>query len=212
MAYSDYGGFAYRNGQRVLERSDCAIAPDGKMTASPGVYPGFGALAAGRSVAEVQEMTRKATMAHAVLGEPPLLLLLYKQTSARVFLDGREVHRFSPGPAFWERHGRKPAIERTTAKASCIADTPAELDETVFEIVHHDEDGRTAVYARVTTPATADQAPIVWTGWSAYGAGAGLEEDDKYHRGATNTAYHDRKLKELLDCQAGTDAACAKSE
>ena len=29
MAYSDYGGYAYRNGERVRERSDYTITPDG---------------------------------------------------------------------------------------------------------------------------------------------------------------------------------------
>jgi hypothetical protein len=29
MAYSDYGGYAYRNGKRVENRSDCTITPEG---------------------------------------------------------------------------------------------------------------------------------------------------------------------------------------
>jgi hypothetical protein len=176
MSYSDYGGFAYRNGERVLERSDCAVGRDGGMG----------------------ERARGIT-GHAVLGEPPLLLVLRKQTGAYVLLNGREVASFNPGPAFWNRHGKGLAVERSGGTAAAIEGVPEELGKTVFEIVHHDEDGRCAVYARVTTPGAPGGDRVVWTGWSAYGAGAGLEEDDSYHRGATNSAYHERKLKELLE-------------
>ena len=90
-------------------------------------------------------------------------------------------------------------MARASARASELGNVPEGLGDTLLEIVHHDEDGRCAVYARVTTPGDdAGKEPVVWTGWSAYGAGAGLEEDDEYHRGAANTAYHDAKLKELF--------------
>jgi hypothetical protein len=36
MAYSDYGGYAYRNGKRVTERSDATITPDGDAYGTPG--------------------------------------------------------------------------------------------------------------------------------------------------------------------------------
>ena len=47
MAYSDYGGYAYRNGERVDDRSDATITPDGDTYGTPGSYPGFALLAAG---------------------------------------------------------------------------------------------------------------------------------------------------------------------
>ena len=150
MAYSDYGGFAYRNGRKVLERCDCAIEADGRLRASPGRYPGFAALEAGRGIEEAKRISDHATMAHVVLGDTPLLLLLYKQTSARVLLAGREVYAFDPGDTFWERYGDEPVLARPALKAGDITGVPAQLQETLFEIVHHDADGRCAVYARVT--------------------------------------------------------------
>ena len=35
MAYSDYGGYAYRNGKRVEARSDATISPEGDVFGSP---------------------------------------------------------------------------------------------------------------------------------------------------------------------------------
>ncbi len=35
MAYSDYGGFGYRNGEKVIERSDAVLTPEG-MKSTPG--------------------------------------------------------------------------------------------------------------------------------------------------------------------------------
>ena len=138
-------------------------------------------------------------MAHVVLGNPRLLLLLYKQTIARVLLAGQEVHAFEPDETFWEGYGEEPVLTRTTVEARNIRHVPAELHDTRFEVVHHDADGRCAVYARVTPARTQDDGePAVWTGWSAYGAGAGLETDSQYHRGAVNTKYHELMLGQLL--------------
>ena len=40
MAYSDYGGYGYKNGERVEDRSDAVISPE--VTSIPGMYPGWG--------------------------------------------------------------------------------------------------------------------------------------------------------------------------
>jgi hypothetical protein len=53
MAYSDYGGYAYRNGKRMPERSDCKITPLGIVK-----EPEF----------------------HVIIGEKPIYICLYKQT------------------------------------------------------------------------------------------------------------------------------------
>ncbi len=76
MAYSDYGGYAYRNGVRVVERSDCAL---------PGALHG------------------DATH-HVVLGDGPVFVVLHKQDDLRVYRDGAlvDIERFEPDAEFCE--------------------------------------------------------------------------------------------------------------
>jgi hypothetical protein len=64
MAYSDYGGYAYRNGKRVEDRSDATISPDGDVFGSPGIWPGFAAYAAGGK--DEYEKRREWPSGHAV--------------------------------------------------------------------------------------------------------------------------------------------------
>lgn len=64
MAYSDYGGYAYRNGKRVKDRSDVTITPKGDAYGTPGSYPEFAQM--------------KWPSGHAVLGDGPVYLVLLK--------------------------------------------------------------------------------------------------------------------------------------
>ena len=77
MAYSDYGGYAYRNGERVEERSDATITPDGDTFGTPGCWPGFAMIAAGVPHDEVQKRIEWPS-GHAVLGDGPVYLVLRK--------------------------------------------------------------------------------------------------------------------------------------
>ena len=66
MAYSDYGGYVYRNGERVEERSDWTFTPDGGFESS-GSYPGFTAIIKGMNEEEARKL-RNYPSGHAVLG------------------------------------------------------------------------------------------------------------------------------------------------
>ena len=85
MAYSSYGGMAYRNGVRVIERSDFVMGADGGK-GYPGTYPGYAAIAEGMSPEEWMKKLNEHAIGHAVLGEFPLMLVLYKETNAYLFL------------------------------------------------------------------------------------------------------------------------------
>ena len=212
MAYSSYGGLAYRNGELVIERSDYVMRADGRVKGSPGVHPGFAALAEGATRDEVVTMGQDCPMAHAVLGEHPLLLLLYKQTTARVFYQGRRIQSFEPTEEFWERarvetSEAAPAVEHHEFRPDVDDRLPAEVPRTKFEVVYRQGD-QIGVYARVTIhdgeeermgrTTTWRKAGTIWTGWSAYGAGAGFEEDTEDYAGRTNTELHNQALRALF--------------
>lgn len=152
MAYSDYGGYAYRNGKRVEERSDATITPQGDTYGTPGSYPGFALLASGTPHEEVMKRIEWPS-GHAVLGDGPIYLVLRK-TYAQVFKgpDKQDVD-----------------LDREDYEASEIR-KEAEIEGVRIEIVHTQEDNY-YIYARLTQP-----DGNVWHGWSGYGVGAGLED------------------------------------
>mgnify|MGYP006871978404 CR=1 FL=1 len=73
MAYSDYGGYAYRNGVRVEFRSDAVIKPDGDLFATPGMWPGF---AADITTGEGHNREKRVhwPSGHAIIGDGPINL------------------------------------------------------------------------------------------------------------------------------------------
>ncbi len=81
MAYSDYGGYAFRNGERVEDRSDFVLTPDGGF-GTPGSYPGFAMIAAGINPKPLLDNP----MSHACLGDGPLFVGLYKQFGVNPYL------------------------------------------------------------------------------------------------------------------------------
>ena len=89
MAYSDYGGYAYRNGVRVIDRSDAVITDTAESV--PGVYPGFAFVAQGMSPDDASREMHENPHGHAVLGEGPLYVALYKQSDIYVWLDGKRL-------------------------------------------------------------------------------------------------------------------------
>jgi len=55
MAYSNWGGYAYKNGIHIPDRSDCTIKPD-EIFSSPGMWPGFALAAASSSSEELKKI------------------------------------------------------------------------------------------------------------------------------------------------------------
>jgi hypothetical protein len=162
MAYSDYGGYAYRNGVRVKDRSDAVLTPDG-VKATPGMWPGW-VLTEGRS----------GESHHALLGDGPIFVGLYKQSTVRIYQLGEELSQADfvvtgvAPDAFHEWGGRK----YVDSQPFVNADAPVifEVDGRRLEVRWAEEDNY-YVYARLTQP-----DGVVWTGFSGYGVGAGLED------------------------------------
>lgn len=172
MAYSDYGGYAYRNGKRIEDRSDFTITPEGGF-GTPGIYPGFVVAAQGGNTEEW--MTRPHH--HVVLGDGPLFVGLHKQTSLLLYriVDGEIVkvdllsvkHNVPEGQICeyeGERYISFPELEDSPERR-----LEFESDGWKIEWVNTDEDNYYQ-YVRLTQP-----DGVVWTGFSGYGVGAGLE-------------------------------------
>ena len=169
MAYSDYGGYAYRNGERVEDRSDYTIMPDGKGFGTPGSYPGFALIAAGASHAQAMEAIRYPHH-HAIIGDGPLFVGLHKQSGLHVYRGANEVDLIpvSPPSCFHEWKGEKYfALPEPEYEAWPIV---IEIDGHKIEAVRlHTENY--FIYVRLTQP-----DGTVWTAFSGYGVGAGLED------------------------------------
>lgn len=151
MAYSDYGGYAYRNGVRVIERSDATITPEGDTFGTPGMWPGFGMIADG---VPHEEVTKRIEWphGHSLLGDGPIYVLLRKQWGA--------VYKGPKMIADADRDFGEDSEKHTQF----------EIDGHTIEIVNTYEDNY-YVYAKLVQP-----DGTTWHGWSGYGVGAGLEE------------------------------------
>ena len=178
MAYSDYGGYAYRNGTRVEARSDCQISPDGDMYGKPGMWPGFAAMIDG---GQVEYKKRKEwPSGHAVLGDGPVYVVLYKQTTIMIYrgsdrLDAIDILvGYIPDGAVknYEYDGKKGRYIEYEAFIRSGKPAVFGVDGCVIT-VHWVETDNYYQYARLEQP-----DGVVWHGWSGYGVGAGLEECD----------------------------------
>lgn len=175
MAYSDYGGYAYRNGERVESRSDATIGPAGDVFGSPGMWPGFAAYAAGGK--EEYEKRKDWPSGHAVLGDGPIYIALYKQSSLTIVKAGNEIDLLDvavdlPAEAIgsWEHEGKINRYLETAyfrdSEIPCIF----ELDDWKITVFWREEDNHYQ-YVEVVQP-----NGVRWHGWSGYGVGAGLED------------------------------------
>lgn len=180
MAYSDYGGFAYRNGVRVEDRSDAVIGVDMVNHGQPGVWPGFVAHANGKTPEEAQEQREMSVDGHVVLGDGPVLVSMYKQTSLRVFVvkDGAlfpqglaEIAVDLPPELLTTWEG-KPDVNTFEAAEQNAGVLRFEIEGHQIEAVFEQTDNFYQ-FARLTQP-----DGTVWTGFSGYGVGAGLEDGD----------------------------------
>lgn len=177
MAYSDYGGYAYRNGKRVESRSDATISPDGDVFGSPGIWPGFAAFASGGK--GEYERRREWPTGHVVLGDGPIYVVLYKQSTVTIHrgpekLDELALLKDMPPEAVetWQLGGeshRSINTDRFRETEDCCV---FEVDGWRLEVFFRIEDNHYQ-YARLAQP-----DGNVWHGWSGYGVGAGLEDCD----------------------------------
>lgn len=164
MAYSDYGGYAYRNRQHVLERSDAVFSSDGLMPSTPGQWPGW-TLPEGRS----------ERCYHVILGDGPVFICMAKQSYSAVMYESEEVdqRQYTNHLEYW---GDEPKA------AYFNSDWYLDNEEVFrFDFEGHRiergwvEDDNYYQYARLTQP-----DGVVWHGFAGYGVGAGLEDSD-YH-------------------------------
>lgn len=162
MAYSDYGGYAYRNGARVKERSDAVLSPDG-IKSTPGQWPGW-TLPEGRC----------GSSYHVLLGDGPIFVSLYKQSSLGIHRLGEEIDPLTvatgdTGMRTWDAGEGKKYLDTETFVES---GEPATFEVDGFRLtvrfVHCDNH---YILARLEQP-----DGTVWHGWSGYGVGAGLED------------------------------------
>ena len=182
MAYSDYGGYAYRDGVRVEARSDAVLSPEG-IKSTPGAWPGW-TLLEGRSGGSF----------HALLGDGPIFVGLYKQSHLEVHRLGEELDIVTlltdPEP---DAIGSYPDDGKTVRYIDsdhfinigkpCVLEVDGHRITITWEY-----SANYYIYVKLEQP-----DGTVWTGFSGYGVGAGFE-DAGY--GFSTQAQEDR-LREL---------------
>ena len=174
MSYSDYGGYGYRNGEHQIARSDCVLADEPKSI--PGMYPGFAYLMQDVPPDEFERDMNTYPNGHVVLGDGPAYVGLYKQSTVQVWAFERlldleslatvpipdECYSDTYGPRRFSPTGR---LEELGEVRLAFSLPGAKLDVAwTYEDNYY-------VYARMVT-----DSGDVWTGWSGYGVGAGLED------------------------------------
>ena len=164
MAYSDYGGYGYKNGIRVVERSDAVLTPEG-LKSIPGAWPGW-SLEEGRSGGSY----------HVILGDENLYVTLYKQSSLTILYFNKPVSLLEMMREKYPGSIKKYTFEGSKNEEYVDWDffdeekVVLELDGYKIEIYREYSDNYYQ-YVRLTQP-NGD----VWTGFSGYGVGAGLED------------------------------------
>lgn len=196
MSYSDYGGYAYRCGVRIEERSDCTIKPDGSLLGTPGCYPGFAAIAGGATQEEALDFVELPN-GHAVLGDGPIYVVLHKQQTFTIYRGPERLrHVAMIRVAYPDVPVGKYDHESDCGRYFSFDphyflenDQPCELmaDGCTITIRWTEEDNF-YIYARLEQP-----DGTLWHGWSGYGVGAGLEDCGYGY----STSERERKLLEF---------------
>lgn len=174
MAYSDYGGYGYRNGVRVEERSDCTITPEGDTFGTPGSWPGVAMMAAGMERIEVEKRLEWPS-GHVVLGDGPIYVVMYKQTTTLLYRGNErlEILDYAVDPIVSEWTDDKGGVHRyidTDEYVSKEAPLIVEIDGCKLSVFYIEDDNYYQ-YAELVMP-SGDK----WHGFSGYGVGAGLED------------------------------------
>lgn len=165
MAYSDYGGYAFRNGVRVEERSDCRIAPDGMIVSSPGCWPGWVNI----GDPEKKEQEGSWPMEHVVLGDGPFYVGLYKQLNVSIYDKNKFISHIEESITSTIKDEEK-KVKHFTQLTGKVDSTPQ--PEYIVTTVFTDEDNYYS-YVKLEQP-----DGVIWCGFSGYGVGAGLEDAD----------------------------------
>lgn len=170
MAYSDYGGYAYRNGKHVIERSDAVITPEGDIWSTPGMWPGWILAATGK------KEQLEYPSGHVILGDGPIFLVLYKQTDVRLYrgFERLDITEFlePPGERIkqWKDHKYIDHDYFCNEEVACIL----QIDDHRIRIFW-DESDNYYQYAFLEQP-----DGTIWSGWSGYGVGVGFDGEYGY--------------------------------
>ena len=178
MAYSDYGGYAYRNGERIVERSDAFIAPDGSVSGTPGQWPGW---TQGLGVSP----------RHVILGDAAPFVGLYKQQSVSVYMNGAWVPLCNLVASELPSKAQSVYGEHVHINADYFIDRREPLIATINDCrlsVWWTEEDNYYQYARL------EREGVTWAGFSGYGVGAGLENANYGY----STPERERVLFELI--------------
>lgn len=161
MAYSDYGGYAFRNGIRIVGRSDACLTTEG-VKSTPGMWPGF-----------VIPEGRDGGSYHALLGDGPIHIGLYKQSSLSIFRAGERVDIIAqlPDEAIYTCSDGDRLLDSDYYKTRNF---PCDLVVDGWKITaRFVEEENHYLFVKVEQP-----NGTLWHGWSGYGVGAGLEDGD----------------------------------
>ncbi len=189
MAYSDYGGKAYRDGVWREDRSDCVILPTEELFSSPGLWPGFAALLEGKTAGEAADIANSPS-GHAVLGDGPIYLVLYKQSSVRVYRGFDELEFFT-------------LLDSADQEALLWFEDTSYIDDEqyrnikplIFSVdgcqitIYWTYEDNYYVYAQLIQP-----DGTCWQGWSGYRVGIGFDEREEDY----SSADRDETLRELF--------------
>ena len=197
MAYSSYGGFVYRNRTRVAERSDWSLAPNGENAGAPGVWPGFVAAAKGPEALEEYTQNPNGPSGHAVLGTGPYYVALHKNYYVTAHFGHSELFHYTvdsvPGLHDAKDGSAHIAHMRLGGRSGARAEGP----RLALLIEEHPDIQNQCIYAQLRELDDEGLVEVEWTGWSAYGAGAGLEAAEEYD-GPRNTRAFDARMRELF--------------
>ena len=142
----------------MVERSDFTPTPDGGFE-SPGMWPGFGAIIQGLDVDQARKISSYPS-GHAVIGSGPVYVTLYKQSNITVYSEMDRLFRPNiPLGYDDDEHDYWGSIEFAEYKLR-------------YRSVSTDN---YYIFAELEEP-----DGTFWTGFSGYGVGAGLENED-YH-------------------------------
>ena len=191
MAYSDYGGYVYRNRQRIEERSDWAPDADGVNLGKPGVYPGLVAVMEKGMSPEEYQRRAAGPGGHAVLGTGPVYVTLCKDYYVLVHHGRDEVLYMAQA---W--NGPQSTGERQTTQLRLGG-----RDGPVLTLITetHPTTRDQCLYAELKERPN-DAKPVIWTGWTGAQAGAGWDRGDEHYNpgGVANTRACDERMRELL--------------
>lgn len=162
MAYGDYGGFAYRQGELVPERSDVYLL-DAANAAPFGMWS-----------REAVKQAASAPEHHVLLGDGPIYLSLYKQNTVTLYRLGEEVPILSLVGLEWRASYSTVEEEYIDTDYGEEKGVPLEFDidghhVTIWFVYTNNY----FTFAQVEQP-----DGVIWNGFSGYGVGAGFDDED----------------------------------